>query len=226
METFYTDNQNYVAVEGRSSSTSSSPSAAAPGDSLHRHHRRGRTTYTLAVTSKTGNVFSIAKAADGTVTRSCTRTEHQGRLPGQPQLVVSSQHTLRCEAGLRARLFCVQALLHPTQRTHTRCSTSMRLARPGRKGLHPDRAPGRHSDHRHPRRDRPSRLPRSARPCAGHRGEDQRPPGPDRHGDVLHRQPDLRRAEGASSVDIEQSLAAAPGDSFTVDAARPRPPTR
>ena len=27
-------------------------------------------------------------------------------------------------------------------------------ARPGREGLHPDRAPGRHSDHRHPRRDR------------------------------------------------------------------------
>ena len=50
----------------------------------------------------------------------------------------------------------------------------LRAARPGREGFHPDRAPGRHPDHRHPRRDRPAGLPRPARQGAGRRGQVRR----------------------------------------------------
>ena len=42
------------------------------------------------------------------------------------------------------------------------CCSQAARPRQGREGLHPHRAPGRHSDHRHPRRDRPSGVPRPA----------------------------------------------------------------
>jgi hypothetical protein len=35
-------------------------------------------TFTIAATSKSGNVFTITKQADGTVKRTCTRTEPKG----------------------------------------------------------------------------------------------------------------------------------------------------
>ena len=51
----------------------------------------------------------------------------------------------------------------------------LRAARSGREGLHAHRAPGRHPDHRHPRRDRPARVPQPARQGAGHRGQERGP---------------------------------------------------
>jgi type IV pilus assembly protein PilA len=72
METFYTDNQTYVATKAELVDIEQSL-AAAPGNSF-TVNLSSATTYTLGVTSKTGNTFTIAKAADGSVTRSCTRT--------------------------------------------------------------------------------------------------------------------------------------------------------
>jgi type IV pilus assembly protein PilA len=72
METFYTDNQTYVASKAQLVDIEQSL-AAAPGDSFTVTSPTA-TSYTLTVTSKTGNSFSIAKATDGTVTRSCSRT--------------------------------------------------------------------------------------------------------------------------------------------------------
>jgi type IV pilus assembly protein PilA len=80
METFYTDNQTYVATKADLIDIEQSL-AAAPGDSFTVVGTPTATTYTLSVTSKTGNVFSIAKAATGTVTRSCTRTSTKGGCP-------------------------------------------------------------------------------------------------------------------------------------------------
>jgi type IV pilus assembly protein PilA len=72
METFYTDNQTYVASKAQLVDIEQSL-AAAPNDSFNVGTPTA-TTYTLTVTSKTGNSFSVAKAADGSVTRSCSRT--------------------------------------------------------------------------------------------------------------------------------------------------------
>ena len=72
METFYTDNQTYVATKAELVDIEQSL-AAAPGDSF-TVVSSAADAYTLRVTSKTNNTFTIAKAADGTVTRSCTRT--------------------------------------------------------------------------------------------------------------------------------------------------------
>ena len=63
----------------------------------------------------------------------------------------------------------------------------LRDARPGREGLHAHRAPGRHPDHRHPRRDRPAGVPQPARQGSGHRGQDQRPHRADRVRDATTR---------------------------------------
>ena len=62
-----------------SSSTSSSPSPRRPATASPSPARHGHLH--AAVTSKTGNTFSIAKASDGTVTRSCTRTNTKGGCP-------------------------------------------------------------------------------------------------------------------------------------------------
>ena len=80
METFYTDNQNYNADKNALIDIEQSL-AAAPGDSFTVTTATPFDSYTLAVTSKTGNVFSIAKASTGTVTRSCTRTSTKGGCP-------------------------------------------------------------------------------------------------------------------------------------------------
>ena len=72
METFYTDNQTYVATKAQLVDIEQSL-AAAPGNSFTVTSPTVD-SYTLSVQSKTGNTFSIAKASDGTVTRSCSRT--------------------------------------------------------------------------------------------------------------------------------------------------------
>ena len=70
METYYTDEQTYTGatlaklkeIEPAIGSGKSTPSVKVPGDD---------TTYTVNSESKTNNNFWIAKAAAGTVTRSC-----------------------------------------------------------------------------------------------------------------------------------------------------------
>ena len=119
METFYTDNQNYNAD-------------VKTGLERHRgfaeHRRRAGTALTVprrtraarsatratrsTVTSKTGNTSSIDEVGRRRHRRRShallhPRRHHQGRLPRQPQLVVSSTLQVFVEAGLRARLFVV-----------------------------------------------------------------------------------------------------------------------
>jgi type IV pilus assembly protein PilA len=81
METFYTDNQTYVATEAQLIDIEQSL-ASAPGNSFDIVGTPTDTSYVLAVTSKTGNVFTITKVTAGTVTRTCTRTNTKGGCPG------------------------------------------------------------------------------------------------------------------------------------------------
>jgi type IV pilus assembly protein PilA len=80
METYYTDNQNYNADKTKLIDIEQSL-AAAPGDSFTVTPNAAGDGYTLTVTSKTTNVFSIVKASTGTVTRSCTRPNTKGGCP-------------------------------------------------------------------------------------------------------------------------------------------------
>ena len=72
METHYTDNQNYIATKAQLQDIEESLKAA-PGDTLAVTPGTATSdSYTLTVTSKTKNTFSIAKTDAGTVTRSCS----------------------------------------------------------------------------------------------------------------------------------------------------------
>ncbi len=79
IETFYTDNQTYVATEAQLEDIEQSLASGA-GASL-AVTATSPTAYTLTVTSVTGNTFSIAKAGTGTVTRSCVRNNTKGGCP-------------------------------------------------------------------------------------------------------------------------------------------------
>ena len=79
METWYTDNQNYTATVAQLREIEQSLAAGAAGASLAVVP--GPDTYTVRVTSVTGNVFSIEKAADGSVTRPCVRNNTKGGCP-------------------------------------------------------------------------------------------------------------------------------------------------
>ncbi|HYM57969.1 MAG TPA: prepilin-type N-terminal cleavage/methylation domain-containing protein, partial [Solirubrobacteraceae bacterium] len=79
METWYTDNQNYNATKAELIEIESSM-AAAPNDSF-TVVANGADSYSLRVTSKTTNPFTITKASDGTVVRSCVRTNTKGGCP-------------------------------------------------------------------------------------------------------------------------------------------------
>jgi type IV pilus assembly protein PilA len=72
METFYTDNQTYQASKAQLVDIEQSL-AAAPNNSF-TVVTANASDYQLKVTSKTGNSFTITKATDGTVTRSCSIT--------------------------------------------------------------------------------------------------------------------------------------------------------
>ena len=72
METFYTDNQTYVANKTQLIDIEQSL-AAAPGDSFEVQSS-AVDAYQLRVRSKTNNYFTITKTNTGTVTRSCTNT--------------------------------------------------------------------------------------------------------------------------------------------------------
>ena len=79
METWYTDNQNYNATDADLENIEQSLASGA-GASLAV--TGGNDTYTLTVTSTgTQNTFTISKAANGTVTRSCTRPNTRGGCP-------------------------------------------------------------------------------------------------------------------------------------------------
>ena len=79
METWYTDNQNYNATKAQLQDIEESLKSGA-GASLAVADT-GDNTYTLTVTSKTGNTFTIKKADTGAVTRSCTRPNTKGGCP-------------------------------------------------------------------------------------------------------------------------------------------------
>jgi type IV pilus assembly protein PilA len=79
IETWYTDNQNYTATKADLEDIEESLKSGA-GATL-AVTGTGADTYTLTVTAKTGNTFSIAKAAGGVVTRACTRPNTKGGCP-------------------------------------------------------------------------------------------------------------------------------------------------
>jgi len=80
METWYTDNQNYNAsVSDLRDIEASLASGVSAGSGLAV--TPGANSYSLTVTSKTTNTFSIAKTDTGVVTRSCTRPNTKGGCP-------------------------------------------------------------------------------------------------------------------------------------------------
>jgi type IV pilus assembly protein PilA len=81
METYYVDKQDYVtdkagleAIESSLQSGAGASLAVIPGTATVD-------TYTLDVTSKTGNHFLMQKDATGIVTRTCTRVTGKGGCP-------------------------------------------------------------------------------------------------------------------------------------------------
>jgi type IV pilus assembly protein PilA len=80
METYYTDNQTYVGADQAALRDIESSLGSGAGASINPT-TQSLTGYSLTATTKTGNTFSIIKALDGTVTRTCTRTNAQGGCP-------------------------------------------------------------------------------------------------------------------------------------------------
>jgi type IV pilus assembly protein PilA len=78
METWYTDNQNYNATDADLEEIEQS---LATGAGATLVVTGGADSYSLTVESVTDNTFTIAKAADGTVTRSCERNNEKGGCP-------------------------------------------------------------------------------------------------------------------------------------------------
>ena len=80
METYYTDNQTYVGADQAAIRDIEASLGSGAGASINPTGQTA-TGYSLTATSKTGNTFTIVKASDGTVTRSCTRTNTKGGCP-------------------------------------------------------------------------------------------------------------------------------------------------
>ena len=80
METYYTDNQTYVGADQAAIRDIEASLSSGAGSTISP---TGQTTtgYSLTSTAKTGNTFTIVKNDDGTVTRSCTRTNTKGGCP-------------------------------------------------------------------------------------------------------------------------------------------------
>jgi type IV pilus assembly protein PilA len=79
IETYYTDNQTYVATKAQLEDIEESLKSGA-GASL-TVTGTSADAYTLTVTSKTTNTFSIEKSTGGVVTRECTRPNTKGGCP-------------------------------------------------------------------------------------------------------------------------------------------------
>jgi type IV pilus assembly protein PilA len=80
METYYTDNQTYVAADAPALQNIEASLLSGAGATLVVS---GQTVdaYSMVVTAKTGNTFTITKATTGIVTRSCTRSNTKGGCP-------------------------------------------------------------------------------------------------------------------------------------------------
>jgi type IV pilus assembly protein PilA len=81
METFYTDAQNYVTDKAGLEDIEASLKSGAGASLTVTPGTATVDTYTLNVTSKTGNHFLIAKDATGVVARTCTRPSTKGGCP-------------------------------------------------------------------------------------------------------------------------------------------------
>ena len=75
METWYTDNQDYTAVEADLENIEQSLTTGAGATLVVTP---GPDNYALDVTSETGNHFRIEKANTGDVTRPCTNVNNKG----------------------------------------------------------------------------------------------------------------------------------------------------
>ena len=73
METYYTDKQTYVGADDAAiQDIEASLKSGDVGKSIVPSGQSD-TAYSLTATSKTKNTFTIAKATDGTVSRTCTK---------------------------------------------------------------------------------------------------------------------------------------------------------
>ena len=81
METHYTDAQNYVTDKAGLESIEASLKTGAGATLAVTPGTATVDTYTLDVTSKTGNHFLMEKNATGVVTRTCTRVTGKGGCP-------------------------------------------------------------------------------------------------------------------------------------------------
>ena len=74
METYYTDNQtyntNWAGLQTIESALSNAPQGS--GGSTAPTASGTATTYTITVAAKSGNTFTVSRAATGVITRSCT----------------------------------------------------------------------------------------------------------------------------------------------------------
>ena len=82
MKTFYTDNDTYAGATP-TTLRQIEPSLAQGQGSTLQVAAAGQQNYTIRVTSKTGNVFTITETG-GTATRTCTQTG-RGSCPGNGQ---------------------------------------------------------------------------------------------------------------------------------------------
>jgi type IV pilus assembly protein PilA len=80
METYYTDNQTYVGADEAAVRDIEASLGSGQGATLVVSGQSA-TGYKLDVTSKTGNHFVIEKFTNGTVSRTCTRTNTKGGCP-------------------------------------------------------------------------------------------------------------------------------------------------
>ena len=80
METFYTDNQTYVGANQAAIRDIEASLSTGAGATI-TPSGQSATEYVLTATSKTNNTFTITKADNGTVTRTCTRPNTKGGCP-------------------------------------------------------------------------------------------------------------------------------------------------
>ena len=73
LETYFTDNQTYVGADQAALRDIEASLSQGAGATINP---TGQTTtgWSVTATAKTGNTFTIVKAATGVVTRTCTRT--------------------------------------------------------------------------------------------------------------------------------------------------------
>jgi type IV pilus assembly protein PilA len=81
METYYTDHQNYVTDEAGLVEVEASLQSGAGASLVVTPGTATVDTYTLDVTSKTGNHFLMRKQVSGIVNRPCTRVNDKGSCP-------------------------------------------------------------------------------------------------------------------------------------------------